>query len=205
MVRERTSLLLIVLCLLSAGCRGQGAASPGEPATRPTEVISAPESCEGLIIEQSFERGRMFWVGASPEEKCQVEHSYAPGSGEIWVVILAPNGIAGAWYYFPDEWQPTIDAESDPGLAPPEGLLQPVRGFGKVWRDFLDDNQRAALGWATAPEIAILSEYVYEPSGFTNHSGTLVARPGQHRLVGADGTVYLLNDISGRVTVVPGE
>ncbi len=33
---------------------------------------------------------------------------------------------------------------------PPNGLLEPVRGFGKVWRNF--SGVRDGLGWATAQE-----------------------------------------------------
>ena len=36
------------------------------------------------------------------------------------------------------------------GETPPAGLVEPVRGFGKVWRE--NPAVRQALGWATAPE-----------------------------------------------------
>lgn len=56
----------------------------------------------------------------------------------------------GTWRSFEDtfeEGQP----ESDPALVAPEGSFQPIRGFGKVWREQLGGPQ-AAIGWAVLPE-----------------------------------------------------
>jgi len=55
----------------------------------------------------------------------------------------------GTWQSFPDTWQ-----EGEPekaGYTPPPGLYEPIRGFGKVWREQLG-GPNAAIGWATAPE-----------------------------------------------------
>lgn len=54
------------------------------------------------------------------------------------------------WRSFPDTFEEG-QAESDPSLTPPPNLFQPVRGFGKVWREQLRGPD-AAIGWATAPE-----------------------------------------------------
>ena len=35
---------------------------------------------------------------------------------------------------------------------PPKGLVEPVRGFGKVWREGTGARVRERLGWATATE-----------------------------------------------------
>ena len=44
------------------------------------------------------------------------------------------------------------DPESDPSIVPPyDTLLQPIRGFGLVWRTH--QNVRDGLGWALAPEV----------------------------------------------------
>ena len=50
---------------------------------------------------------------------------------------------------YDDFWAPG-EPESDPALVPPAGLYQPVRGFGKLWRD--NESVRERLGWALAPE-----------------------------------------------------
>ena len=40
--------------------------------------------------------------------------------------------------------------DADPDIEPPDGLVQPVRGFGWVWRNGSEVRER--LGWATEPE-----------------------------------------------------
>jgi hypothetical protein len=56
----------------------------------------------------------------------------------------------GTWSHFLDAWDESQPAY-DPTLTEPDGLLQPVRGFGKVWRERLGGPQ-AAIGWALTPE-----------------------------------------------------
>jgi hypothetical protein len=60
---------------------------------------------------------------------------------------------------YPDTWT-DAEQESDPSLNPPDGLFQPVRGFGKVWRElvWLQDE----LGWATNNESAFQSKFQVE-------------------------------------------
>jgi hypothetical protein len=83
------------------------------------------------MAAQPFERGTMIWRGDT--------HSiYAlAASGQFWQV--------------PDTWAEGQPAD-DPAFAPPAGALQPVRGFGLVWRS--NPAIREALGWATQPEAA---------------------------------------------------
>jgi hypothetical protein len=48
----------------------------------------------------------------------------------------------------------SFDSAVDPvsgGETPPSGLVEPILGFGKVWRD--QPGVRQALGWATAGEM----------------------------------------------------
>jgi hypothetical protein len=47
----------------------------------------------------------------------------------------------------------TFDVAVDPvsgGETPPHGLVEPIYGFGKVWRD--EPGVRESLGWATSNE-----------------------------------------------------
>lgn len=56
----------------------------------------------------------------------------------------------GTFQQFDNSWK-----EGDPvsgGLTPPKGLYEPIRGFGKVWREGTGARVRERLGWATAPE-----------------------------------------------------
>jgi hypothetical protein len=63
----------------------------------------------------------------------------------------------GSFRQFGDYW-----AASDPvsgGLTPPQGLYEPVRSLGKVWREGTGAQVRERLGWALAPEKAAPGAY----------------------------------------------
>jgi hypothetical protein len=65
------------------------------------------------------------------------------------IVSRTINYDESLWEWYPDTWS-ADQSESDPGIVPPEGLVQPVRGFGKVWRE--NPEVRERLGWGLAPE-----------------------------------------------------
>jgi len=92
--------------------------------TQPAEVHA--------MAYQPFEGGAMIWDGVE--------------SPTIYVGLSA----SGDWFSRPDQFQEG-DPESDPTLTAPAGLLQPVRGFGRLWRE--DESVRQALGWALAAEV----------------------------------------------------
>lgn len=83
------------------------------------------------LVYQPFERGKMFWRDTRQIYTLQ-------GSGLLTVLT--------------DAWQETMPA-SDPGFQPPAGLLQPVRGFGYVWRG--NEPLRNNIGWATQVEAPL--------------------------------------------------
>lgn len=140
-------------------------------------------TCNGQVLEQPFENGRMFWVGRTMRERCLPAHTFEAGSGEIWVLIFE-QGNNGAWLRFADEWNPQTDPEFDPALEPPdERFEQPIRGFGYVWREVLTEDQRKALGWATHGEIVHVTEYAYDSGGYVTASGVWVPRPGVHTML----------------------
>jgi hypothetical protein len=128
---------------------------------------SAPDICpaNAAIVsagaEQQFEHGVAIWV-----------------EGELGIYILFEHGQY-SWLFFQDAWQPG-EPESDPALEPPPGLYQPVRGFGKVWRE--QPGVRERLGWALAPEI-----------GFTTAvQRTSYAKYNETYLRASDGNVWKL-------------
>lgn len=102
-----------------------------EPA--PDECPSAPP-LYSAGAEQHFEHGVMLWIGE-----------------EDRIYVLYDDGGVTAWNAFTDEWNEG-DPIDDPGIIPPEGFYQPIRGFGLVWRE--QPGVRDRLGWATAPEVA---------------------------------------------------
>ena len=62
------------------------------------------------------------------------------------VSVLYNNGT---WQGYNDTWM-TGDPEYDPGIVAPGGYYQPIRGFGRVWRD--NHIVRTGLGWGTTEE-----------------------------------------------------
>jgi hypothetical protein len=111
------------------------------PSTAPFAVAAAI---------QPFERGAMLWLADNPV----VFRIEAEVIGGPRIVVIRNDSFR----LFPDRFE-----EGQPeqlGLVPPApGLLEPRRGFGKVWRE-----QQAAgvtetvktvpdeIGWATEPE-----------------------------------------------------
>jgi hypothetical protein len=63
---------------------------------------------------------------------------------------------AGAWASYDDRWREG-DPSWDASIVPPGGFMQPVRGFGLVWRE--QPGVRDALGWATASEVSFDSTF----------------------------------------------
>jgi hypothetical protein len=83
--------------------------------------------------EQTFQYGYMIW------------------RSDINMVLVMYG--TGTWKEVPDNWKQG-DPEKDSNIHPPQGLYQPVRGFGRVWRDYEGANPDSVpiIGWATAEE-----------------------------------------------------
>ena len=85
---------------------------------------------EAFVAVQPFQHGLMFWRQDLRQ-----------------VYVLHQDGT---WAAYQDTWS-TEQPDHDPDMVPPEGLYQPVHGFGKVWRERLGGPD-AQIGWATAQE-----------------------------------------------------
>lgn len=132
----------------------------------PTPLRSIPTAIVNQIqvAEQTFENGRMFWLQPTQQ---------------IWVLINDDAG-SGRWLIFNDTW---VDGEasSDPALTPPTSLYQPIRGFGKLWRE--NTEVREALGWAVLPETGYITTYEYHAGGYIDATTEMyVDAPGYHLL-----------------------
>lgn len=125
-------------------------------------VFPTPTIAEVAVAEQVFENGRMFWIRLNRQ---------------IWVMELTGEG-RGNWFCYFDTFEEG-ELEIDPNLTPPEGLLQPRRGFGKLWRT--NEQVRELLGWAQTPEFELTSQYTYIPGGYVE-DGQYFPGPGEHRL-----------------------
>jgi hypothetical protein len=176
-----------------------------EPSQDGAAGFPTPFVCRAGVIEQPFEHGRMFWVGKSIDERCREEHGFEPGSGEIWVAIFDATGEHGTWTIFTDSWDESTDSAFDPSLTPPAGLLQPIRGFGRVWREDLSDEQRSAIGWGSGSEIAHIIDYRFDAGGLINDLGTYIPRPGQHTMVSLIGERFFFDEQTQRFDYIPGD
>ncbi|MBX3062946.1 MAG: hypothetical protein KF726_08220 [Anaerolineae bacterium] len=105
-------------------------ASPDCP--QQTAAVTSPAA------QQNFEHGIMVWLEAE---------------GQIYV--LFSDGGSPAWQGYTDEFKDG-QPESDPSFVPPAGLLQPVRGFGLLWRNRSEIRDR--LGWAVGSELAYTAQ-----------------------------------------------
>lgn len=121
-----------------------------------------------------FEHGEMLWL------------NQRGGNSVIFVIFYNQNGSL-SFRKFVDEWREgdIIDI----GLEAPNGMYEPRRGFGKVWRE--NDDVRQALGWALEPEQAAQFNYQIFQKGEMACSATDYSRgcwvftyPSTARLVG---------------------
>jgi hypothetical protein len=124
------------------------------PTNYPTPVFEQIQ-----VAEQLFEHGRMFWL--QPID-------------QIWVLVVTGEG-RGTWTVY-DNTHVEGEPESDPSIVPPEGMLQPVRGFGKLWREV--QQVRDQLGWAVTPEFGYVSRYEFHAGGTVDAQGVFQQVPG---------------------------
>lgn len=174
-------------------------------ATETSVAFPTPHQCRAEIVEQTYEGGRMFWVGRGLVERCKEQHDFALSSGEIWVLIFDKSGETGEWYAFVDTWDSETEIPFDIAATQPPDLVQPVRGFGKVWRERLTDDQRTALGWATGSELKFVTDYRYDAGGFVDNQGTYVPRPGLHTLLSRGGERFFLDEQTGSFEYIPAD
>lgn len=143
------------------------------PPNFPTPVVA-----QISVAEQLFEGGRMFWLQPT---------------GQVWVLQVTGEG-RGQWTIYPDTW---VDGDpvSDPSIVAPDGMLQPERGFGRLWRDV--PAVRDALGWGVTPEFGYTSNYEYHAGGAVGADGTYAPGPGYHILYSLYGERFRLNEADG--------
>ncbi len=141
----------------------------------PTGLCPASDAVETGAAAQRFERGWMFWLAESNQ-----------------IVVLYDDAVATdaatpAWLIVPNPFAEGMP-EDDPALVPPEGLSQPRRGFGMVWRD--TPTVRDRLGWATGEETPFSTTYqLAGPEGAQGMVFTTLE--GQPTLLMANGQGWL--------------
>ncbi|MFZ1466968.1 MAG: hypothetical protein WAV60_23220, partial [Anaerolineae bacterium] len=91
--------------------------------------------------QQHFQGGSLFWRS---------------DTGEVYIVfdrdkVSGQNLLTGEWFVGKRDWGWDGSNPQGLGMKPPEGLLEPVRGLGWLWRGFLGSHE-GPLGWATTSE-----------------------------------------------------
>lgn len=134
------------------------------PSQSPTpNVFPTPSIGQIYVAEQAFERGWMYWI-----EPIQ----------QIWVQTASADGQP-VWSVYNDTFEEGMP-ETDPTLdeLAPEGTQQPIRGFGKLWRENPEIQER--LGWALDDEVGYVTRYEYHPGGRVSEENQYIPAPGYH-------------------------
>lgn len=157
-------------------------ASTGSAATETITTTPLPDGFptptvgQVFMAEQAFQHGRMFWL-----EPVQ----------QIWVLTTDENENQ-VWLVYNDTWEEG-DPETDTSLVPPEpGLQQPIRGFGKLWRE--NEDLRNLIGWAVDPELGFVTRYEFHHGGEVDASGTYVSAPGYHVFQAYNGDILVIDE-----------
>lgn len=120
------------LAEVTVGCNFTWFFTP-EPTSGCPDALPSPTGA----LMQGFQNGQMFWLQSTN----QVIALYSDGNQPAWVSVS--NGFTEGMM------------EEDPALTPPEGMRQPRREFGLVWRD--TPGVRERLGWAVGDAAAFTS------------------------------------------------
>lgn len=138
-----------------------------------------PDACpadaplETTAAQQAFERGTMFWLQGI--------------EGQDVIYVLYDDG---SWDRYEDTWEESMP-EQDPSITPPAGLQQPIRGFGKVWRE--NTSVRDKVGWALSGERGYTATYqrqMQESLGGVRYVRTIEDRVVQFNGMGGSGSTW---------------
>ena len=136
----------------------------------PTPVVGAI-----YVAEQRFEGGWMFWLQPN---------------GQIWLLTVNEDG-ENIWTVYDDNFVDG-DLETDPEIVAPEGRLQPLRGFGKLWRENFE--VRSAIGWALEDEMGHTTRYEFHHGGSVDAANNYVSGPGYHLVESFYGDTFQFNE-----------
>jgi hypothetical protein len=162
-------------------------ASPTDGPTATPDVFPTPIMGQLYVAQQSFQNGEMIWLEPI---------------GQIWVLTTNDEGIQ-TWINKDDAFEDGMP-ESDPSLVPPsEGLIQPIRGFGMLWRN--DPSIQELLGWATGEEVGYMTNYEYHWGGTVNDAGEYVVGPGYHLVETLNRTIYRFDELTRTWDIVQQE
>jgi hypothetical protein len=174
----RRTLILPLLAVTLAACQTSTPPPPTAPVQAVTPILAAPPTATSLAEGLSV---RLATPDPSPNCPDRIPWFFNNTAGECATTVLNTWGVLqrferGLMVWFQEGgrtfilmedgslFKPYVEAtdgsnaplpEADPNIVPPQGLYQPVLGFGKFWRGLAPGYEwvRERLGWATAPEV----------------------------------------------------
>ena len=115
------------------------------------EEANCPRPVQNSLASgQDFEGGRAYWYQNSPIADI--------GQGIIFVIYND-----GTWQVFSDTFSADVHPIRDENIQSPEGLFQPERGIGLIWRT--NPEVRDKLGWAYEPEYLFDGRFQFPDVG----------------------------------------
>jgi hypothetical protein len=147
-----------------------------------TQAAQPPPTPDVLVYNAVFQR---YQSGAM---------LYIAETRKIWVMIEMPGKRGGPYYVFDDLFQDGDPEEID-GLAVPPGLLQPHRGFGRVWRE--QPGLRSQIGWAADYEIPFTMRAAHVTSGAFDATGNFVFNGSIWMMTLQDNAIAYFNETTG--------
>lgn len=139
-------------------------------------IFPTPRIEQAIVVEQVFENGRMFWFRDWRTVWVVVGDEVDPTSGE-WLCFQ--DTFVEGDVEMEETFEPPTDATTESEF-PDADLQQPIRGFGKIWRE--NDELREQLGWALTNEIEHNSRRTYLAGGYVDTDNQYVPAPGEWRL-----------------------
>ena len=111
-------------------------------------------------------------------------------NSQIWLLTTNESG-ENIWSVYDDSFVEG-EAELDPRIVPPAERYQPIRGFGKLWRQ--NPEVRQTLGWAAELEQGYSTTYKYYHGGHVDDENQYVPGPGYHEVESVNGDDFLFDE-----------
>ncbi len=132
---------------------------------------------------ETFQRGSMWWRQDTD-----------------WAYVFHWQGgsdpTRGDWTTGGNSWKWDGSFPDGHGLTPPAGLLEPVRGFGFVWYNYLG-GEASQIGWATFEEMGICSKVQKFEQGTIWHSSTAACSAEYNRAVELPAPLFFVMQNNG--------
>lgn len=192
-------LLLLVTILTITACSSARPTTIATPivitaVTTPTAVPApapataspsypAPSQVNVAAVYEPFERGFMIYLSDRKQIWVFIRPTLANTTTNLPVNF-------GQWLAYADTFKDG-EPETDPTFAAPTRLLQPKRGFGKVWRE--NALVRAGIGWALEWELPYNASLTTYPIG-TIEGGKFNHKFSFHIITILDGSSIHVNE-----------